>query len=463
MQISRSAPGRWGSSRRARRSLAVTCVAVSLLAAACSSSGSGSSGSSGGNVTLVIQNGDGGATGLLAAYAELNKEFEAKHPGVKIDFVTKSFDQVVSTAKLQLSGNNPPDVTQTNQGYQAMGAFVKAGLLVKLDSYAAKYGWNTRQASTLLALNGHFSSDGVTMGQGPLWGISVTNAWVGLLMNMDVAAKLGITQPPATFADLQQDLATAKAKGGTVPFEFGSQNGEMPAWLLSNLLLAQGGPSAVSGIVFHAPGASLQTATSAWAGQMMQTWAKNGYFTPSWAAFQTADVFNKFAKGEGLFTLVGSWYMPMPGSAAATKQFRMVVFPSVSGSGPDAVAAGDMPWTIPTHSKHHDLAAEYINFVSGAVAADKFIASGNMPSFSPTDLQAQVTAANLPVPSADSINNGLAVVNTGHPVPFVDWGAPDLYNAIKAGFDKLVSGSLPVSQWQSQLQAAYGPFVASLG
>ncbi|MDX6229197.1 MAG: raffinose/stachyose/melibiose transport system substrate-binding protein [Frankiales bacterium] len=466
MPISRrSAPSRGGT----RRALTAVGAIAALLTAACSSSSSSaaksSSGaattSSGESVTLVVQNGAGGATGLLAAYADLNKQFEAAHPGVKIDLVTKTFDEVVTTAKLQLSGDNPPDVTQTNQGYQAMGAFVKAGLLTNMDAYATKYGWVDRQSSALLELNGHFSADGVKMGAGPLWGISVTNAWIGLLMNMDVASQLGITAPPKTFAELEADLAAAKAKG-TVPFQFGSANGEMPAWLLSNFLLAKGGPAAVNDVVFHAAGASLQSPTAAWAAQTLKTWAGNGYFTKDWAAFKTDEVFTKFSKGDGLFTLAGSWLMPIPGTAADTKKFRMVVFPSVSGDGPNAVAAGDMPWTIPTHSKHHDLAAEYINFISSDTAAEKLLASGNMPSFAPKDIDAALNAAGLPGPSQDAIKNGIAVINTGHPVPFVDWASPGLYDAIKAGFDKLVSGSLSVDAFQSQLQAAYGPFVTSL-
>jgi raffinose/stachyose/melibiose transport system substrate-binding protein len=239
--------GGYRTRRTVHRTFLAAGAAVGLLLSACSSSGSDSDSKS---VTLVVQNGAGGATGLLAAYAELNKQFEAAHPGVKIQFVTKSFDEVVSTAKLQLSGPNPPDVTQTNQGYQAMGTFVKAGLLTNLDGYAQKYGWVTRQSSKLLELNGHFSADGVKMGEGPLWGISVTNAWIGLLMNMDIASQLGIGGPPKTFAELEQDLATAKQKG-VIPFQFGSSNGEMPAWLLTELILAKGGPDAVNDIVFH--------------------------------------------------------------------------------------------------------------------------------------------------------------------------------------------------------------------
>ena len=449
----RGGPGRTG---RTRRAVAAAGIAALALAGCSSGSKSGS-----GSVTLVVQNGAGGATGLLAAYAKLNSQFEAAHPGVKIKFVTKSFDEVVSTAKLQLSGSNPPDVTQTNQGYQAMGTYAKAGLLLDLDDYAKKYDWVSRQSSKLLELNGHFSKDGVKMGEGPLWGISVTNAWIGLLMNMQVASQLGITAPPQTFAELEQDLATAKSKS-VVPFQFGSSNGEMPAWLLSELMLAKGGPDAVNDIVFHRNDPTFKSPTAQWAAQTLKSWSDKGYFTPDYTAYKTDEAFSNFAQGKGLFDLAGSWLLPIPGSAEQTKNFKMVVFPSVSGEGPNAVAAGDMPWTIPTHSKHHDLAAEYINFISSEQAADALLASGNMPSFAPGDLDAQIAKANLPSASQDALKNGLAVINKGNPVPFIDWGAPDLYDAIKSGFETLAGGSMSVDSFQSHLQDAYGPYVSSL-
>jgi raffinose/stachyose/melibiose transport system substrate-binding protein len=444
--------------RTVPRALLAAGAAAGLLLSGCSTSGGSGSDA---NVTLVVQNGIGSGAALLDAYADLNKQFEAAHSGVKIKFVTKSFDEQVSTAKLQLSGPNPPDVTQTNQGYQALGTYAKAGLLANLDSYAQKYGWSTRQSSKLLELNGHFSADGVKMGEGPLWGISVTNAWIGLLMNMKIAKQLGITEPPKTFAELETDLGIAKQKGA-VPFQFGSANGEMAAWLLTELILAKGGPDAVNDLVLHRNNPTFKSPTVTWAVQTMRAWAAKGYFTSNYTSYKTDQVLGNFASGKGLFGLGGSWLMPLPGTPEQTKDMKMVVLPSVSGEGPNAVAAGDMPWTIPTHSKHHDLAAQYIDFLASEKAADAFLATGNMPSFAPADLDAQLAKAKLTGPSADAIKNGLSVVNNGNPVPYIDWGAPDLYDAIKSGFESMANGSMSVDSYVSHLEDAYGPYVSSL-
>jgi hypothetical protein len=85
-----------------------------------------------------------------------------------------------------------------------------------------------------------------------------------------------------------------------------------------------------------------------------------------------------------------------------------------------------------------------------------------MPSFAPADLDVALGKANLPSPSQDAIKNGLSVIKSGSPVPFIDWGAPDLYDAIKSGFESLAAGSMSVDSFLSRLQDAFGPFVSSL-
>lgn len=441
---------------RLTASLVAVTLAVALSASACSSDKDGSEGS--GKSTLVVQSGLGGSPAILAAYEKLNEKFEAEN-GVKVDFVTKSFDDLANTAKLTLSGGNPPDVIQTNRGYQAMGAFVKGGLLVNLDDYAAKYGWDKRQSEEQLQLN-RFKEDGVRMGEGPLWGMSATSAWIGMLVNNNVAKELGITEPPKTIAELESQMEKAK-EGGFVPFAFGSANGELAAWLLSELLLAKGGPSAVQDLVFHNNDATFTSDTAKWAADTMKSWGDKGYFTPDWTAYKTDQVMGNFTKGGSLFTLTSSRFMPLA-ETDQTDQIGMVAFPGVEGDGLAAVAAGDIPWTIPAKSKNQDLAAKYIDFVTNAESAKSFLEGGAIPSFPPSDAEAVIKAGDFPRPSREALSTGLRVLGEGTPIPYVDWGAPELYPVISDSFDLLMSGSLSPEKFAEQLQNAYGPFVDSL-
>lgn len=411
-------------------------------------------------VTLVVQNGDGGETALLNGYAALNKEFEAAHPGVTIKFVTKNFNDLVNTLKLQLSGSAPPDVTQVNQGYGSMGQLVTDGLLTNLDNYAAKYGWSTRQPAALLAMDGKFTTDGKTMGSGPLWGMSATGAWVGLFENTEVARRLGIAGPPATLADLEADFAAAKTKGIT-PLQFGSSDGGESAWLLATLIASQGSPQDLLDIVMAKSETTLNSPLTLKVANTIKDWSDKGYFTKGWSAYNNGDVFTKFTTGDGLFVLNGSWYVPLPASANSAN-FAMIPFPSAtSGSAPVGVAAGDLPWTIPAKSKNHDLAAEYIDFITSSKAAVTWITSGNVPATLPSDVAGAIAAAKLTGPSKDAVAGWQKIMTEGTPVPYIDWATPTLYNTIESSLAELAGDRATPQGFADALQKDYGAFVQS--
>jgi len=123
-----------------------------------------------GDVTLTVwdQNVRGGQNKEIE---ELNKQFMAKYPNVKIERTAKSFEDLLKTVKLAVSGPDAPDVVQANQGRPVMGTLVKGGLLRPLDPYAQAFDWDSRYSELLLDLN-KFSSDGVEFGSGNLYGVS---------------------------------------------------------------------------------------------------------------------------------------------------------------------------------------------------------------------------------------------------------------------------------------------------
>ncbi len=429
--------------------------------AACGSGGTPAAGPTTGKITLVVQNGDGGETGLLAGYAKLNSEFEAAHPGVTIDFVTKNFTDLVNTLKLQLSGSKPPDITQVNQGYSSMGELVTDGLLTNLDSYAAKYGWSSRQSAALLAVDGKFSSNGKTMGSGSLWGVSATGAWVGLFENASVAKSLGIASAPTTFAQFESDLAIAKAHG-TVPLQYGSSDGGESAWLVATLIAAENSPTSLLNIVDAKPGITMASPDVLTVANTIKSWSDKGFFTRDWAAYSNSDVFTKFANGQGLFDLNGSWNVPVSGSAA--KDITMIPFPSASGSsGLAAVATGDIPWAIPTKSAHAALAAEYLDFITTTKAADTWIATGNVPASTPSNVSGALLSAHVTGASAAAVTQWQNILTTGVALPYLDWSTPTFYNTIESSTEELAAGKISPAGYASALQADYGAFVKSLG
>jgi raffinose/stachyose/melibiose transport system substrate-binding protein len=442
-------------------------VAVASLAvAACSSGGSGSAdgtaapaasgaasaAASSEPVELWVQSGNGGSDALLAGYAELNSAFEAANPGVTIRFEVKSFNELVDTLSLQLSGDDVPDVTQVNQGYGSLGQLVTSGLVAPLDDAASAGDWAGRQGEALIALNGRFSSDGKDMGAGELYGVSATGAWVGLFMNMDVAKSLGITAPPTSLSEMEGMLAAAK-EAGVPGLMFGATDGGEQIWLMANLLMGYTSPQTVTdvinGVSEQLPPQMLQTA------ETMQAWAEAGYLTDGWAALDSTEVLGMFAQGEGLFALNGSWNVFQSDTPEA---FRLVPFPLATASDIGAIASGDLPWSVPTNAKNPDLAKQYIDFITSPEASEIWIKAGQVPATISGNEEALVEANGLKGVSADAILQWVNIMTNGTPIGFPDWATPTWYDTISQSGTALMAGEMSPQEFVDALQADYGAF-----
>src|SRR3954465_4746535 len=113
--------------------LVATLAAIALTAAAC-----GSSGDDAGAKILRLWHYEGPDSAMGVAWNEAIKEFEAKHPGVKVKFEEKGFDQIQKTAPMILNSSDVPDIMEYNKGNATAGALAKQGLLTDLTAEATK-------------------------------------------------------------------------------------------------------------------------------------------------------------------------------------------------------------------------------------------------------------------------------------------------------------------------------------
>jgi len=210
----------------------------------------------------------------------LNAEFEQAHPGVKIERVVKTLDDLKVTLKLALSEPNGPDVAQVNQGRSDMGAMVQADLLMPLNTYSDKYSWSNIFSTSVTSRNS-FTSDGKTFGQGNLYGVSPTAEVVGVYYNKGIFAEHG-WQIPQTFEEFEALLAQIKAAGIT-PISFGTLDGwnaihEFSA--IQHLLVT---PDYINNLVYGLNNVSFDTPENQQAAQILLNWANAGYFTEGYA------------------------------------------------------------------------------------------------------------------------------------------------------------------------------------
>ena len=82
--------------------------------------------------------------GQNAVIEQLNKNFQAAHPGVTINRTARTFDDLSMTLKLTVAAGNGPAVTKVNQGAADQGTMVKQKLLLPIDDYVKQYGWDKR-------------------------------------------------------------------------------------------------------------------------------------------------------------------------------------------------------------------------------------------------------------------------------------------------------------------------------
>ena len=120
------------------------------------------------------------------------------------------------------------------------------------------YGWAQKVPSTILAAGE--VSNGV-IGSGPLYEAGgAAGPLVGVFYNKSLAAKVGMTQVPATLSDLEAVMAKAKSMGIT---PIVASNGDGLIGHLYDLLLAEyTGPQKLLDVVWHKPGATLDTAAA---------------------------------------------------------------------------------------------------------------------------------------------------------------------------------------------------------
>ena len=399
-------------------------------------------------VTLHVVSAEGGATNRLKAYKEINAAFMERHPNVTIKQTEKSFSDLLTTIKLQLSDKSPIDAVQTNQGYYTMGSLVKAKLLRPLDPYAEKHGWLERQPESLLAMT-RLTDDGDHLGQGKLYGIAATGDAVGVYYNRAKLAKLGL-EPPKTWAEFEKAVAAARAAGET-PVKFGNLdkwpgvnewqtflNAEMPSDRVRSLIFGTGGS-------FTAP----QVASSV---ARMQDWVKKGYFEKDVNGISYDDAWKGFAKGDGVFLISGTWL----NADLQDQMGEKAGFFLAPDGGDDATAttaSGGFPWGIPSKSKYPEVAAQYIDFVTGPEAARILLSHGDVPALAPSargleegSLTAQALGAWQTLKDEDAF------------IPYVDWATPTMNETMTAAIQQAVALKVSPQDFARRLQDDYAKF-----
>lgn len=387
--------------------------------------------------------------GQAAEIKRLNKAFQAKYPNVRIKRVAKSFDDLNKTLKLAVSGPKAPDVVEANQGRPVMGTLVKGGLLKPLDPYAKAFGWQNRYSQLLLDLN-KFSPDGKTFGQGNLYGLSQMGEIVGVFYNKDK-----VSTPPATLDELEQSMADAK-KSGDIPVQFGNLDKWPGIHEYETAFAGTGGDKqAIRDFTFGRPDASFDTPQFQAAAAKVQSWAKQGYFTPDFNGTGYDPAWQRFAKGKGRYLIAGTWLVADLAKQMGDKVGFMLMPGKAAGDQPVALGGESLPFGITAKSKHPDVAAAYIDFITDANASKVLAQTGNLPAIAggesaiPKGLPSEVFAAWGKLRSADGL------------IPYLDYTTPTAGDEFAGSIQKMLAGRTDPAAFTSDIQGQFKKFVSS--
>ncbi|MFG1975346.1 ABC transporter substrate-binding protein [Nonomuraea fuscirosea] len=429
--------------RPARRAAA---VALSVTTAFALTSCAGASSSGGGTApkievsTTIPQD----PVTLTLAYSNdpptktLIDGFTKKHPNVTIKPQMTPFNDYIKSIKLSMSSDSAPDIAQYNPG--AMNSLVPAGLILDLSPWSQAYGWSGKFPPASLEV---LSSDksAKQFGTGSLYAVPGGLSVLGVFYNKKI-----VTEVPKALADFETAMAKAKEAGRT-PLSMGAlQVGGFQLW--NALLNVTGDVDAYRSWVYGKPGGTIVNPAARQAAQTITDWAKKGYIPSGASATSDPDALAGFAKGDTAFVITGNW-------AAQTLETEMkddvgfFLMPTPSANRPAQVASGaSVAYAISAKSKHPNVAAAFLDYLSSPEAAKIEFDGG----FMPVDTKAELGATGL----RGDIAKVFAPVAQGNGiVPFPDYASPGMIDKLTPGIQGLINSKMTPDAFLTSLQESW--------
>ncbi|WP_088319188.1 ABC transporter substrate-binding protein [Kineosporia sp. R_H_3] len=390
-------------------------------------------------VTITLYDGQG----LKGVDDALIAAFTKKYPNVTVKATYDPDNVTTQNQPRQLAAAEPPDLIRVI----SVSSGVKNGLLTNLDPYAAAYGWDKLPASQLAQFR---AKDGVA-GSGNLYAKPTGFTMTGLYYDKANAAKIGMTNPPASVEELTALMAKAKS-AGLVPMVVHNKEGGgvFPFQLLLNSML---GPDKVAAWVFNAPDATIDTPEAVKAAQQVADWNKAGYFPDGVNGLDANAADALFASGKAVFFPWGNWDAANIDKTLPGKAGFIPMPPATAGGQVGAMSDAATAFGIPAKAKNKDAAALFLDFLSSDEARQIAVDNGFMPSG--TDDQA---APTIPAGSVktDVVAAFKAVSAAGGQTPFVQNATAGISNqAWNPETQLLLGGKSDPQKYVANIQAKY--------
>jgi raffinose/stachyose/melibiose transport system substrate-binding protein len=427
---------------KAGAAVAALLVAASLSLSACSSDSGGSSN------TLTLWHYEGPTSAMGIAWNQAIKDFESSHPGVKVKFEEKSFEQIQQTAPQILNSDEAPDIMEYNKGNATAGLLAKQGLLTDLTAQATRRGWD-KLLSPSLQTTAKYGADG-TMGGDKWYGVP-NYGEIGDLVyyNKDMFTKYNI-QVPTTLAEFESAME-AFVKAGVTPLSVGGA--EYPAQqIFYDLALSQANRSFVDDFELYKNKVDFHGPEFTYAANTFSDWVKKGYIAKNSAGIKAEDMGVAWEQAKFPIVISGSWWYGRFVSEVKNFQWGTFLFP---GNTLHPGSSGNI-WVVPTKSKNKDLAYDFIDITMKPEIQNLMGNNGGLPVAAEAGSITDAASKTL-IDQFDSVvkNDGLAF--------YPDWPAPGYYDTMVAGVQDLINGSKSTSAVLDELAKPYNDNLRDMG
>jgi multiple sugar transport system substrate-binding protein len=153
--------------------------------------------------------------GDMPTYVRLVNLFNSTHPDIKVDMTIEPWDTLYQKLPTAMGSGDVPDIATPDYNVGTLREYIKQGLVQPINSLLGN-GANQVPASVIpSAIKSAFTVNGQLYAAPANW------ATLELYWNKTLFAKAGISGPPKTMTELEQDAVKLTVKSGSTVKQYG--------------------------------------------------------------------------------------------------------------------------------------------------------------------------------------------------------------------------------------------------
>jgi multiple sugar transport system substrate-binding protein len=272
------------------------------------------------------------------ALNQMQKEFEAANPDIKLKFTYVPFGELVSRTLQMAAVRKPPGISAIDNPDVLRVA--KAGILKDISADVAKMKvWEDTYPGPRAAV-----TDG-----SKVFGVPIGSNSLALYYNKKMLTEAGVASPPKTWAELTE-TATKTTKSPVYGIAFAAENTEVATWQWEPFLWSNGGSLTDLG------SENAKAALELWV-----DWVKKGVASKEVVNWNQENVPSQFNGGRAATMVMGPWQLSNVKKSGV--DFGIVTIPvPKEGEKPVVPLGGEVWCVLKGDSKVEQAAVKFIEF-----------------------------------------------------------------------------------------------------